>query len=94
MKLPEIVSEEAWHRTHEQLLAREKAYMREGDKLAAERRRQPMHEITVDYRFEGPDGELSLLDLFEGRRQLALYHFMFGPNQGEGSTAARWWSTS
>jgi predicted dithiol-disulfide oxidoreductase (DUF899 family) len=43
-----------------------------------------MHEITKPYRFEGPDGEVTLLDLFEGRRQHALYHFMFGPNQDEG----------
>ena len=84
MKLPAVVSEADWHRAHEELLAKEKAYTRKGDELAAERRRQPMHEITKDYRFEGPDGEMTLLDLFEGRRQLALYHFMFGPNQEEG----------
>ena len=84
MNLGEVVSEEEWQRAREELLAREKAHMREGDKIAAERRRQPMHEITKDYRFEGADGEGSLLDLFEGRRQLALYHFMFGPSQDEG----------
>ena len=58
--------------------------MKASDALAAERRRQPMVEISKDYRFEGPDGGASLLDLFRGRRQLALYHFMFGPNQDEG----------
>ena len=84
MNLPEVVSEQEWQRAHEELLAKEKAHTREGDRLAAERRRQPMHEITKDYRFEGPDGEVSLLDLFEGRRQLALYHFMFGPSRDEG----------
>ena len=84
MNLPEVVSEQDWQRAHEELLATEKAYMREGDKLAAERRRQPMHEIIKDYRFEAPDGDVRLLDLFEGRRQLALYHFMFGPSQDEG----------
>src|ERR671935_3262 len=76
MKLPAVVSEADWHRAHEELLAKEKAYTRKGDELAAERRRQPMHEITKDYRFEGPDGEMTLLDLFEGRRQLALYVFI------------------
>ena len=84
MNLPRIVSEHEWQRAHEKLLAREKAYTREGDKLAAERRRQPMHEVAKDYRFEGREGEVSLLDLFEGRRQLALYHFMFGTSQSEG----------
>jgi predicted dithiol-disulfide oxidoreductase (DUF899 family) len=84
MNLPEVVSEQHWQRAHEELLAKEKAHMREGDRLAAERRRQPMHEITKDHRFEGPDGEVSLLHLFEGRRQLALYHFMFDPNQDQG----------
>ncbi len=72
MNLLEVVSEQEWQRRHEELLAEEKAYMREGDKLAAERRRQPMHEITKDYRFEGPDGGTTLLDLFEGRRQRPL----------------------
>ena len=84
MNLPEVVSEQDWQRAREELLAKEKLHTREGDRLAAERRRQPMHEITKDYRFEGPDGEVTLLDLFQGRRQLALYHFMFGPNQDEG----------
>ena len=52
MNLPEVVSEQKWQRAHEELQAREKAHMREGDQLTAERRRQPMHEITKDYRFE------------------------------------------
>ncbi|MDQ4133183.1 MAG: DUF899 domain-containing protein [Actinomycetota bacterium] len=84
MNLPDVVTEDEWQRRHEELLAKEKAYMREGDRLAAERRRQPMHEVTKDYRFEGRDGDVSLFDLFEGRRQLALYHFMFGPSSDEG----------
>src|SRR5262245_29635012 len=84
MNLPEIVSEEEWRRAREELLVDEKANTREADRIAAKRRRQPMYEVTHDYRFEGPDGQVSLLDVFEGRRQLALYHFMFGPNQSEG----------
>jgi predicted dithiol-disulfide oxidoreductase (DUF899 family) len=79
MALPEVVSQEEWQAAHERLLAQEKAAMRAGDALAAERRRQPMVRIDEDYVFEGPDGTASLLDLFEGRRQLVLYHFMFGP---------------
>lgn len=61
------------------LLATEKAATRARDALAAERRRQPMVKIDKTYVFEGPAGKVSLLDLFEGRRQLILNHFMFGP---------------
>ncbi len=84
MNLPPVVSEKEWHAAREELLAKEKAHMRTGDALAAERRRLPMVRIDKDYAFQGPDGETSLLDLFEGRRQLIVYHFMFGPNQEEG----------
>jgi predicted dithiol-disulfide oxidoreductase (DUF899 family) len=79
MELPEVVSQEEWRAAHEQLLAKEKAAMRASDALAAERRRQPMVRIEKDYVFAGPDGQVRLLDLFEGRRQLILYHFMFAP---------------
>jgi predicted dithiol-disulfide oxidoreductase (DUF899 family) len=79
MKLPQVVSPAEWKAAHEELLAREKEATRERDALAAERRRQPMVEIDKDYRFESSDGEASLLDLFEGRRQLIVYHFMFAP---------------
>jgi predicted dithiol-disulfide oxidoreductase (DUF899 family) len=79
VNLPKIVSEAEWQAAHEQLLAKEKQATRARDALAAERRRQPMVEIEKDYRLEGPEGEARLVDLFEGRRQLILYHFMFGP---------------
>ncbi len=84
MNLPPAVSAEEWQAAHEELLAKEKQAMREGDALAAERRRQPMTRIEKEYGLEGADGEARLLDLFEGRRQLALYHFMFGPSQEVG----------
>jgi predicted dithiol-disulfide oxidoreductase (DUF899 family) len=74
--LPRIVSETEWQTTHEQLLAKEKAATRERDALSAERRRQPMYRIQKDYIFAGAGGPAHLRDLFEGRRQLALYHFM------------------
>jgi predicted dithiol-disulfide oxidoreductase (DUF899 family) len=80
--LPKIVSEREWQKAHKKLLAKEKAATRERDKLAAERRRQPMVEIEKPYVFEGPNGKATLLDLFEGRRQLVLYHFMFAPGVG------------
>jgi predicted dithiol-disulfide oxidoreductase (DUF899 family) len=79
MKLPEVVSQPEWEAAHEELLAKEKEATRARDALAAERRRQPVVLIERDYAFEGPDGEASLLDLFEGRRQLIVYHFMFAP---------------
>src|SRR5918996_1846666 len=77
--LPRVVSREEWQQAREALLAKEKAATRARDALAAERRRQPMVRITKRYAFRRPDGEKSLLDLFEGRRQLILYHFMFAP---------------
>ena len=80
MELPEIVSEEEWKRSHDVLLAKEKAATRARDDLAAERRRQPMMEFSADFEFEGPDGVVKLTDLFDGRRQLLLYHFWFPPD--------------
>ena len=82
MELPQIVSEEEWQAAHEELLAKEKAATRERDALAAERRRQPMTEISAEYEFDGPEGRVRLPDLFEGRRQLLLYHF-WNPVEGE-----------
>jgi predicted dithiol-disulfide oxidoreductase (DUF899 family) len=76
---PEIVSETEWRAAHHALLAKEKALTRSRDALAAERRRLPMMRIDKDYVFEGPDGKVGLLDLFDGRPQLLLYHFMFAP---------------
>ncbi|MPZ17804.1 MAG: DUF899 domain-containing protein [Luteitalea sp.] len=82
--LPKVVSREEWRAAREALLANEKAHTRAGDALNAERRRLPMVKIEKKYVFAGPHGEATLVDLFEGRRQLVLYHFMFGPNQNEG----------
>src|SRR5256885_11901687 len=79
MNLPEVVSPAEWEAAHETLLAKEKAATRARDALAAERRRQPMVEIDKAYAFEGHDGAASLPDLFAGRRQLIVYHFMFAP---------------
>jgi predicted dithiol-disulfide oxidoreductase (DUF899 family) len=79
MTLPRIVSPAEWQAAHDQLLAKEKAATRARDALAAERRRLPMVHIDKQYVFEGPDGKVTLLDLFEGRSQLILYHFMFAP---------------
>jgi predicted dithiol-disulfide oxidoreductase (DUF899 family) len=82
--LPRIVSQAEWQRERDKLLVKEKAHTRAGDALAAERRRLPMVKISKNYDFDGEGGKATLLDLFEGRRQLILYHFMFGPDWEQG----------
>jgi predicted dithiol-disulfide oxidoreductase (DUF899 family) len=78
-RLPNVASQAEWLAASKKLLAKEKQLTRERDQLAAERRRLPMVKIDRPYVFEGPAGKVSLLDLFEGRRQLIVYHFMFAP---------------
>jgi predicted dithiol-disulfide oxidoreductase (DUF899 family) len=70
--------------TRKEFLAREKELTRQRDALNADRRRLPMVRMDKPYVFEGPDGKMSLLDLFEGRRQLVIYHFMFDPSWDAG----------
>lgn len=84
MKLSPVVSQQEWTTALEQLRVKEKAATRARDALAAERRRLPRVRLDKNYTFDGPRGNASLADLFEGRRQLLLYHFMFGPNQEKG----------
>jgi predicted dithiol-disulfide oxidoreductase (DUF899 family) len=84
---PPIVSLAEWQAARDKLLAKEKAMTRALDALAAERRRLPMVRIDKDYRFEGADGVVRLRDMFEGRRQLLLYHFMFAPGVSGWPTA-------
>jgi predicted dithiol-disulfide oxidoreductase (DUF899 family) len=84
MSRARVVSREEWGATLEQLRVKEKQATRARDALAAERRRLPRVRIEKAYAFQGPDGKATLLDLFEGRRQLLLYHFMFGPNAEAG----------
>jgi predicted dithiol-disulfide oxidoreductase (DUF899 family) len=78
--LPKAVSQAEWDTARQALLVKEKAHARSGDALAAERRQLPMVRIAKSYRFEGEVGVMSLAQLFEGRRQLILYHFMFAPD--------------
>lgn len=84
MNFPEVVTAEEWQVAREQLLKKEKELTRALDRLSAERRRLPMVKIEKEYTFQGPNGPASLVDLFDGRRQLILYHFMFGPEWDEG----------
>jgi len=79
MDLPQVVSASEWEAAREALLAQEKEATRARDALAAQRRRLPIVEVDKDYVFEGPAGQMRLVDLFDGRRQLVVYHFMFAP---------------
>lgn len=81
---PPIVSREAWNAERKRLLAAEKELTKDYDRVNAERRRLPMVAIEKKYEFDGPEGKLSLLDLFAGRRQLIVYHFMFDPKWDAG----------
>ncbi|MEV7285855.1 DUF899 domain-containing protein [Streptomyces sp. NPDC093252] len=84
MSLPDVVSREEWRRARQELLAKEKAATRARDALNAERRALPMVEIDKEYVFEGGDGKATLLDLFDGRDQLVVHHFMFAPEWESG----------
>lgn len=82
--LPKIVSRDEWLAARVELLKREKEFTRLRDELSAARRQLPMVEVEKEYVFEGPDGEVSLVDLFDGRRQLIVGHFMFHPDWENG----------
>ncbi len=84
MTLPDVTSPAAWRAARIALLAEEKALTRARDALNTRRRELPMVEMDKDYAFEGPDGTARLLDLFAGRRQLIVGHFMFDPDWEDG----------
>jgi len=84
MNRREVVSEEQWIAARRALLAEEKALTDARDALAVKRRELPWMKVGKDYVFEGADGPVSLADLFDGRSQLVVYHFMFGPEWTEG----------
>jgi len=77
--LPEVVSREEWLAARKELLVKEKELTRARDRVNADRRRLPMVRVDKPYTFDGPDGTVSLLDLFDGRPQLVMHHFMFDP---------------
>jgi predicted dithiol-disulfide oxidoreductase (DUF899 family) len=79
MQTPAIVTPQEWEQARLELLVREKEVTRARDTLAAERRRMPWTAVEKSYAFEGPEGTVSLLDLFEGRRQLIVYRAFFEP---------------
>src|SRR6202790_3214118 len=79
-----VVSEAEWLKARKKLLVKEKKLARLQEELALERRSLPWVKVTKDYVFEGPNGKETLADLFEGRSQLVIYHFMFAPNNEAG----------
>src|SRR3954454_20182581 len=85
MTLPRIADHDEWLAARTALLAEEKELTRRRDALNARRRELPMVEVVKPYVLHGPDGDVGLADLFEGRRQLIVYHFMFDPSWEEGS---------
>jgi predicted dithiol-disulfide oxidoreductase (DUF899 family) len=87
MSLPQIASREEWLAARRELLEREKELTRRRDALNAQRRRLPMVAIEKPYVFRGADGEASLLDLFDGARQLIVGHFMFDPGWDDGCSS-------
>jgi len=84
MKSHGVVSREKWLVARKELLEKEKAFTRQRDQLSRERREIPWVKVEKDYLFDGPNGKESLSDLFDGRSQLLVYHFMFGPDWEEG----------
>jgi predicted dithiol-disulfide oxidoreductase (DUF899 family) len=88
---PPIASYDEWLAARKALLDREKEVTRARDALSAARRRLPMVRITKDYTFTGPDGAVRFPALFEGRRQLIIYHFMFDPRWDAGCPSCTWY---
>src|SRR5262249_36227139 len=87
-----IVSHEEWLKARLELLAAEKEFTRQRDALTRRRMAMPWERVEKPYRFEGPKGALSLADLFDGRSQLVVYHFMFAPDWEEGCTSCSFWA--
>ncbi|CDZ53896.1 DUF899 domain-containing protein [Neorhizobium galegae] len=88
----QVVSPEEWLKARLDLLAAEKEFTRQRDALTRRRMAMPWERVEKPYRFEGPDGGLSLADLFDGRSQLIVYHFMFGPDWQEACKSCSFWA--
>ena len=82
--IPQVATQDAWLAQRKALLAKEKALTKAQDALNAERRRLPMVRVDKEYVFDGPDGKVTLAGLFDGKKQLIVYHFMFDPADAAG----------
>jgi len=87
-----IVGHEEWVEARKALLAREKEFTRARDELSRQRRELPWERVEQEYVFEGPGGEETLADLFDGRSQLVVYHFMFGAEDDAGCKSCSFWA--
>jgi predicted dithiol-disulfide oxidoreductase (DUF899 family) len=87
-----VVSHAAWVEARKGLLAKEKEFNRLRDELSRERRNLPWERVDKTYVFDGPNGKATLADLFEGRHQLIVYHFMFPPEWEEGCKSCSFWA--
>lgn len=87
-----VVSHEEWLADRTALMAREKEFTRLRDELSRQRRELPWEKVTKPYTFDGPRGKETLADLFEGRSQLVVYHFMFHPAWNEGCVGCSFWA--
>lgn len=83
MKATNVVNEAEWLKAREDLLAKEKAFDKQRDELTRARQAMPWEKVEKNYVFDGPNGKESLSDLFEGRSQLIVYHFMYHPSWGD-----------
>ncbi|HEY3156189.1 MAG TPA: thioredoxin family protein [Candidatus Eisenbacteria bacterium] len=84
MERPKVVTHDEWVAAHKQHLNKEKEFTRLRDELSRQRRELPWERVEKEYVFDGPEGKKTLADLFDGRSQLIVYHFMFGPGWVEG----------
>ena len=89
---PRVVSRDRWISERVALMAKEKEFTRLRDELSRLRRELPWEKVTKPYVFDGPRGKETLAELFEGRSQLAVYHFMFGPTWDEGCKSCSFWA--
>src|SRR6516162_8325465 len=92
LKEHKVVSQGAWLTARKQLLVKEKKFSKLRDQLNRQRRELPWIEVDKKYVFDTPDGKQTLAELFDGKSQLIVYHFMFGPGWGEGCPHCSFWA--
>jgi predicted dithiol-disulfide oxidoreductase (DUF899 family) len=88
----QVIGHEEWIEARKALLGKEKEFTRLRDELSRQRRELPWEAVEKDYVFDGPDGKQTLAELFDGRSQLVVYHFMFGPDDDVGCKSCSFWA--
>ena len=92
MQIPDIVSQDEWLKARTALLLEEKEFTRLRDQLSQKRRQLPWVKVDKNYSFEGVNGTETLSDLFDGRSQLIVYHFMYGPDWEDACPSCSFWA--